>query len=215
MSRSTMRTTLVIELDVTRSLKTEFRLAARNAIADALPRLIHGDHGAVDIYVRKIDHSSGNDEAAVLSIHLDGVHVCSAGNPFDQKCRNAHKRSLRVARRQLWAARRKIRALRLPQAKAGTVIRGGLAVAGEILASTPGDKWLIVASDMRPSHAHTPRPTIALNGVHVVILFACRQPVAICQIRQSRWSKELERDGAIHPVKFLAAQQMDELFEVM
>ena len=103
------------------------------------------------------------------------------GNPFDQKCRNAHKKSVRVANHQVQTARRKIRALRLPRAEAGTVIRGGLAVAGEIFESTRGDKWLIVASDMLPSHAWPPRPAIALGGVHVVVLFACRQPVAICQ----------------------------------
>jgi len=203
--------TLVVEFDVTKSLTRQFRVEARDAVAAALPRLTHGDHGAIDIYVRKIDHSSGSDEAAVASYHVRGVHKCAENNPFDQACRNARIASVRSARAEAREIAAAIRRLNLPRGESGTVIRGGLAAAGEIFADEEGLKLLVVASDMRPSHASPPRPKVVLNGVHVILLFSCRQPIAVCQQRRSSWAAELSHDGAAS-VRILDAQQMTELF---
>jgi hypothetical protein len=210
-SNSSKKETVVIDFDVTKSLTKQFRLGARDAVAAALPRLAHGNHGPIDIYVRKIDHSSGSDEAGVAEYQISGVHGCAGSNPFDQACRNAHNGSVRAARAQARRIAAKIRRLDLPRAKAGTVIRGALAAAGEILSEEDGMKFLVIASDLRPSHASPPRPHVALDGVHVIVLFSCRQPIAICQQRHTSWTAELSHDGAAS-VRFLEAQQMTELF---
>jgi hypothetical protein len=197
---------VVVEIDVTSSVADSFRASAKKAVADAIVRLSRQPHGVITIYVRKIDHCPGCDEAALATYRIDAVHECT--NPFDQKCREDRGRPLREAR----AIARKIRAIRVPVGHAGTNIRGGLAVAGEILAEERGEKWLVVASDMRPSNTKPPkkRPVIKLDNVHVVVLYACRQGIAFCQERRNAWQTELKHDGAVHPVTFLFSQQMNE-----
>jgi hypothetical protein len=202
--------TIVFDIDVTASVDDSFRRSAQDAFADALERLAEQPHGAIDIYVRKINHNPGIDKAAIRlePYHIDGVHECT--NPFDQRCRDSEAKPRSQAR----VVAKKIRALHVPTAHAGTRIRGALAIAGEILYGSPGEKWLVIASDMRPSHAKTPRrpPVIRLDDVHVVVLFACNQGIAVCQQRRNAWQAEIEHDGAVHPVTFLFSQQMNDLW---
>jgi hypothetical protein len=197
---------IVFQLDVTSSVANSFRADAQDAFAKAIVRLSRRPHGAITVYVRKIDHTPGLDEAALGTYHIDAVHECP--NPFDQDCRGAEGRPVRQAQ----AIARKIRAIHEPVARAGTIIRGGLAVAGENLAGKRGEKWLVVASDMRPSHTR-PKvpPVVKLGNVNVVVLYACSQGIAQCQERRNAWRAELEHDGAVHPVPFLFSQQMNEL----
>lgn len=206
-------TAVVVEIDVTSSVADSFRASAKDAVADAIVRLSRQPHGVIDIYVRKIDHDPGDDQAALGTYRIDAVHECSDENPFDQACRQKRDRTAARAVREARRIAGEIRALRVPVSKAGTRIRGGLAIAGEILSATRGQKWLVVASDMRPSNTKPPkkRPVIKLDNVNVVVLYACSQGIAQCQERRTAWQEEIEHDGAVHPVTFLFSQQMNEI----
>jgi hypothetical protein len=198
--------TIVFDIDVTASVDDSFRRSAQDAFADALVRLAEQPHGAIDIYVRKINHHPGDDSAAIASFHIDALQECA--NPFEQKCRDSAGKSLRHAR----AVAKRIRGLHLRTSRIGTRIRGALAIAGEILSGLRGEKWLVVASDMRPSNAGPGmRPVIKLDDVNVRVLFACNQGIAPCQQRRNAWQAEIERYGAVHPVTFLFSQQMHAL----
>jgi hypothetical protein len=52
---------------------------------------------------------------------------------------------------------------------------------------------------------------VKLDNFNVVVLFACRQGISLCQERRTTRQAELEHDGAVHPVPFLFSQQMNEL----
>jgi hypothetical protein len=203
----------VVEIDVTSSVANSFRTSAQDAIAGAIVRRAGQPHGVIHLYVRKIDHNPGDDSAAIATYRIPAVYECSTANPFDQNCRRRHERTAAEAVSKAKRIARKIRALRVRVAHAGTVIRGGLAIAGEILAKEPGEKWLVVASDMRPSSTKRhKRPLIKLDNVNVVVLYACSQGIAHCQERQNAWQAELEHDGAVRPVTFLFSQQMPDLW---
>jgi hypothetical protein len=199
---------IVAEIDVTSSVTDRFRKSAKEAIAKAIVQLAGKPHGKVDIYLRKIDHCSGCESAALGTYHIEAVQDCTA-NPFDHGCRKSHARAMSEAR----IIARRIRALYVPPGHAGTNILGGLAIAGEILSTEPGEKWLVVASDMRPSDSSPvrPRPVVKLDNVNAVVLFACREGISRCQDRRTTRQAELEHDGAVHPVPFLFSQQMNEL----
>jgi hypothetical protein len=203
--------TVVVLLDATASLTDQFRTSARDAVAAGIERLVHDPQGPVTIYLRRIDHSSGSDSAAIASFHIDAVESCEA-NPFDQRCRLRHEAELAHARRQAHVIAGEIRNLRLTPTSAGTSIRGAFAAAGAIFANQAGSRILVVASDLRPSHASAPSPAVNLHGVRATVLFSCRQPIAVCQTRQIKWAAELIRDGVRPPIHFLTTQQASLLF---
>jgi hypothetical protein len=199
---------IVAEIDVTSSVTDSFRTSAKDALAKAIVQLAGKPHGAVDIYLRKIDDCPGCEPAVLGTYHIDAVQDCTE-NPFDHGCRKGHARAMHEA----GVIAGQIRAIHVPVGHAGTNIRSGLAIAGELLASARGEKWLVVASDMRPSNKHRvrPKPVVKLDNVNVVVLFACRQGISLCQERRNAWQAELEHDGAVHPVPFLFSQQMNAL----
>jgi hypothetical protein len=205
--------TIVFDIDVTSSVKNTFRASAQDAFADAIVRLARQPHGAIQIYVRKIDHNPGGDQAALGTYHIDPVRACGDGNPFDHDCRDAQTATAATAVEEARTIAREIRTIHVPTGHAGTRIRGALAIAGDLLARGRGEKRLVIASDMRPSNAiATKPPVINLNDVHVVVLFACNQGIALCQQRRNAWRSEVEHDGAVHPVTFLFSQQMHDLW---
>lgn len=202
-------TTVVLAVDVTGSVGGSFVRRSLEAFAAAVPRLVRNGGGPVSIYVREINSAPGEDSAAVATYHIPAVPLCEE-NPFDQKCRNHNGAAMAAARSAAVRIGRSIRMLRLRITWTGTVIRGAFAAAGALLA-VPGDRWLLVASDLVPSHSNPPRPRITLNGVAVQVLFACHDPIARCQARQLSWTSELKHDGALS-VSYFSPQQSALLF---
>jgi hypothetical protein len=187
-------------------------MIAKYAIASAIPRLLALTTGRIDIYIRRIDRSSGTDEAAVADYHVPPLVACGS-NPFDQRCRLKHDASIATAEKKAARIRAEIRELNFPVDSLGTSVDGAFAAAGSILHNAPGQRWLIVASDLRTVSAKPPPPAprIELGGVHVVVVFSCREALALCQTRQSVWVAKLKKVGAAD-VRFLTPQQGDSLF---
>jgi len=202
--------TIVFEIDVTASVPGQFRMEAQGAFAKAIDRVTRPGSPGAHIYLRKISHDSGSDSARI------GEYVIGASptikqwcnNPFDAQCKARVAYYQQHARQRAAAAAREIRGLRLPTESAGTTIRGALAAAGAIFDHARGPKWLIAASDMRPSQADPPQPSIRLSGVHVQVLLSCREAFAVCQKRAEQWKKELERAHACS-VQFLTSAEGD------
>ena len=202
-------TTAVYAIDVTISVSQAFVDRSLRAFAASVPRLVRGDQGPVRIYVRRIGPSLGDDSGAVAAYTIPAVRACE--NAFDQRCRNARAVDLRGARTRAAVIAAQILQLRLARTRTGSAIRSAFAAAGEVLASSNGDKWLVVASDLRPSNEPPSQADIELRGVRVAVVFACEQAIDKCQARKRFWSHELRSAGAAS-VTFLTAQQGDLLF---
>jgi hypothetical protein len=199
-------TTVVFALDVTESVPTTFRKQAQRAFAVAIARLAAPGSAGARVHLRKIDHDSGSDSAYLGSFYIPAVPVedpCS-GNPFGRACRSARMQTALAyqgARSAVAAITRRFRVER-----AGTTIRGMFAAASAIFAHSDGAKWLVVASDLRPSHAAASTAEVDLRGVHVQVVTSCSGGIAACQARESRWRTVLRHAGAAR-VDFLPSAQ--------
>ena len=164
------------------------------------------------IYLRVISHQSGADSAAIATYTIPAIPTCE-GNPFDLRCRRAHRDALVAARQRAQAIADAFRNLHLKRTGTGTALRGAFASAAELLNGVDGARWLVAATDLRPANVATMPVTIDLRGVHVVVLLACDQSFSKCQSRKTAWSDEFLRDGAV-AVTFLSTQQGDLLFPI-
>jgi len=203
-------TTIVLDVDVTASVTAAFVRQAQHAFAAAVVRIVRDGQGPIRVYLRVISHSSGSDAAAVATYTIPAVPTCS-NNPFDLRCRRAHDAALANAHARARMIATNIEQLHLKRTSTGTALRGAFAAAGQLLVDAQGRRWLVAATDLRPSNAPPSTENIDLHGVRVVILFACEQSIAQCQSRRAYWDAELRRDGA-STVAFLTPQQSDLLF---
>jgi hypothetical protein len=203
---------VVFELDVTASVPDEFRTQATHAFGRSIYRLFKRGDGSTRIFLRVINHNSGSDANLKGSWRvpvLPDEHRCHK-NPYDQDCLVKLIRDIRFAKQQEGAIQRTIEGQHFRAQRAGTTILGALAAAADTLAHRQGNKWLVVASDLRPSDAMPPAPSVRLNGVHVQVLFSCREPIAVCQKRKRRWEGAFERYGA-RSVTFLSMAEADQI----
>jgi hypothetical protein len=88
----------------------------------------------------------------------------------------------------------------------GTTLRGGIAAGADVLAKESGEKWLVLATDLRPSNAGPPVPKLDLRGIHVDVMLACEDAIGTCQERKSTWGHELKTHHALS-VEFFPLQQ--------
>jgi hypothetical protein len=202
-------TTIVFEIDVTASVPLKFTHAAQRAFAASVPRLVHDGQGPVRIYVRVISHSSGSDAAALATYTIPGVPNCA--NPFDLRCKQRHAAALAGARSRAREISHAIARLRLARTHTGTALRSAFAAAGELLRGTEGARWLVAATDLRPSNEPASTVTVDLAGVHVVVLESCDQSFAACQTLETKSRAEFFGDGALS-VRYLNVQQSALLF---
>lgn len=202
---------IVLDEDVTKSIRPQMRVAAQREVAHAIPRLVGFAAGApVTIDFRKISHYSGTPLAAVATYSIVGVRTCS--NPFDSNCRQAREHDVVHARTQARQIADDIASRRFPAEGTGTVIRPALAVGGDLLRGSTGEMWIVALTDLLPSNAAPPQPTIDLSDIHVVIVYLCGDAIAICQQRRSEWTKRFERDYHARDVTFLSLEQVSRLF---
>jgi hypothetical protein len=200
---------VVFNVDITISVSSGFVRSSLRAFAASVPRLVHPDQGPVRIYLRLISPSPGDDSAAVARYTIPAVRKCD--NAFDQRCRQARNVDINRAYTRARAIASAIRQLHFKRTSTRTIIRGAFAADADILASSNGTKWLVAATDLRPTGAPPEHPEIDLHGARVVILLACEQSIEKCQARKRIWRSELLDDGAAS-VTFLTAQQGDLLF---
>jgi hypothetical protein len=206
-------TTVVYEIDVTKSVTTAFVRDAKDAFAAGVPRLVHDGQGPIRIYLRVISHQSGSDSAAIATYTVPAIPTC-VSNPFDLRCRQEHEAALVAARERAQAIADDIRNLHLTRTSTGTALRGAFASAAQLLNGARGARWLVAATDLRPANVPAMPVTINLRGVHVVILLACDQSFSKCLSRKTSWGDEFRRDGAV-TVTFLSTQQSDLLFPIV
>jgi hypothetical protein len=198
--------TIVFTLDTTRSVTEQTRTVAKAAIADALIKRAKQPHGAISFYARLINLHSGTDGGAAFTGHIPAVapppHDC---DPFDPSCQlpwmNAHNRALKKARglssyiTHNWSYQ---------VTSSGSEMRGAITAGAQILDQEAGDRWLVLATDLRPSNARM--PTTRLDGIHVDVILACTDAIANCQRRESAWRENFLRHGA-STVAFFSMQQ--------
>jgi hypothetical protein len=202
---------IVLEEDVTKSIRPKIRAAAQRAVAHAVPRLIRFAAGApVNMSFRKISHYSGTPLAAVATYSIAGVRTCS--NPFDSNCRQAREDDLVQARTQARHIADDIASRHFPAEGTGTVIRPALAAGIDLLRGSTGQMWIVAVTDLLPSNAAPPQPTIDLSGIHVVVVYLCGDAIAICQQRRTEWTKRFELDYHALSVTFLSVEQVSRLF---
>jgi hypothetical protein len=200
---------VVFELDVTASVPDEFRTQATHEFGKSIYRVFKRGDGPTRTFLRVINHNSGSDANLKGSWRvpvLPDEHRCE--NPYDQDCRVKLARDIRFAKRQARAIQRAIAGQHFRAQRAGTTILGALAAAADTLAHRQGNKWLVVASDLRPSDAMPPAPSVRLDGVRVQVLFSCREPYAVCQKRQKRWEGAFAGYGA-RSVDFFSIAEAD------
>jgi hypothetical protein len=198
--------TVVFELDTTISVTEHLRSIAKAAVADAVYKRAKGPHGAIAVYARVINHTSGTDSAARFSDVIPASGPIPNCEAFDPQCfqdwAKEHNTSLDRAR----AVRRRINELAYRVTSDGTAVRGAIAAGAEILEAQRGERWLVLASDLKPSNAEAPAPHIRLDGVHVDVILACDDALATCQGRRKAWEAELDQRGA-GSVAFFSIQQ--------
>jgi hypothetical protein len=210
--RASTDAVVVFELDVTASVPDEFRTQATHAFGRSLYRRFKRGDGPTRTFLRVINHNSGSDANLKGSWRvptLPDEHRCGK-NPYDSDCLVKLIRDIRFAKQQEGAIQRTIERQHFRAQRAGTTILGALAAAADTLAHRQGDKWLVVASDLRPSDAVPPAPTVRLDGVRVQVLFSCREPIAVCQKRKMRWAGAFGQYGA-RSVDFLSMAEADQI----
>jgi len=198
--------TVVFELDTTISVTEHLRSVAKAAVADAVYQRAKGPHGAIAVYARVINHTSGTDSAARFSDVIPASGPIPDCDAFDPQClqdwASGHNRAIAKAR----GVRGRINTLAYRVTSDGTAVRGAIAAGAEILEAQRGERWLVLASDLKPSNAEAPAPNIRLDGVHVDVILACDDAIATCQRRQNAWRAELDQRGA-RSVAFFSIQQ--------
>jgi len=199
-------TAIVFELDTTVSVPERVRASAKAAIAQRVMRRSIRPHGAISVYARQINHSSGTDSSARFHDVIPAVGAMPEDCTFDPSCIGAWAKAHNDAVRKARQIKRKFANWSYKVSSNGTTIRGAIAAGAEILSSEPGDRWLVLTTDLRPANAGPPVPQLRLDGVRVDVILACEDAIATCQARKDTWRAELESHGALS-VNFFPFQQ--------
>src|SRR3954463_14379665 len=95
-------TAIVFELDTTVSVPERVRASAKAAIAQRVMRRSIRPHGAISVYARQINHSSGTDSSARFHDVIPAVGAMPEDCTFDRECMgvwsNAHNAAVLKAR---------------------------------------------------------------------------------------------------------------------
>jgi hypothetical protein len=208
-------TSIVFAVDVTQSVpRRGFRLPAQRAFAGALYRVANRPGGSIVVFVRKINRNPFLDSARAATYYIPPARPrLDCGVQLGGKCTNANAQIERQQYvRHVCASRASssIATLNLGN-DSRTRIRGAFAVAGEILRSRPGRRWLIAATDLQPASVSPRKPErLSLKGVRVQIIVSCPDNGARCQSRQRRWKRLLLRTAV--SVQMLNLSNADMLF---
>jgi len=203
-TKTTTHSTVVLNIDVTASLPKGFRRASREVLAAAIERFARSHAGLTDVYLREIGPEPGSDPAALGTWVLAVPAGCS--NALDQQCRKHHAPALRHALEHAKVIADGIRTVPLRRTSTATLVDASFAADGRVFAGERGSKWLVAATDLRPSGRQPRNVHVHLDGVRVLILFACEQAVDKCEARQVRWKQKFHDEGAIS-VRFFTVQE--------
>lgn len=195
-------TSIVFSIDVSQSVPERFRRQALRALADAVDRL--PARSLQTIYIRKINSAPGVDSASVVKFVIPAIGAdCSL---YDRTCKKGASNAESRLRRAK-AITNRIRNLRLKSENVATLIRGAIAAGGQILQRTTGNRWLVLATDLKPSSSRKaqPRPNLDLTGIHVRVILSCNDSLRKCDERRNRWRVVIRREGHAADLIYLPA----------
>ena len=203
-------TAIVFELDTTVSVPERVRSLAKQAIASRIVQLSKRPHGSISIYARQINHTSGTDSSARFHDVIPAVGAMPSDCTFDPDCIATWANAQNAAVLEARAVKKHFSTWSYRVTSNGTTIRGGIAAGADILRSEPGQRWLVLTTDLRPANAGPPTPEVDLDGVHVDVLLACEDAIGTCQSRARTWRTELLAHHAAS-VSFFPLQQASEV----
>lgn len=202
----------VWNLDITGSIPPWVPKAARPALAaDFLADVGNGE--PVTIYVRTISSNSVSPASNLLVLHEPGVRMprYPSINPLwgpkvVQQWKDAYGRARAQATREIAAhqadARRQIAQLYVVPLKAdptGTDVFGGVAVSQTLLAGVPGERELVVVSDVHQESVpmQDRRLITDLHGVRASLFQVClEENYAVCKQRRTLFHDVVAHAGA-------------------